>query len=66
MFYCWYDLTIQGGLSLFCFRNDRVTIQEREKIAQESEVSEEKAKKVAEERKKVAAKVSPVSVEFRK
>ena len=40
------------------FRNDRVTVQEREKIILESEVSEEKAKKIADDRKRTAARVS--------
>ena len=44
-------------LSSFC-RSDRVTIKEREKILLESEVSEEKVKKLADERKRIAAKVN--------
>ena len=41
-------------------RNDRVTIQEREKILQESEVSEEKMKKLTDDRKRTAAKVMAI------
>ena len=41
-----------------------MTIKEREKIVEESEVSEEKAKKLADERKKIAAKVGMISCLF--
>ena len=40
-----------------CFRNDRVTIQERERLHEENEVTEEKTKKIVEERKKYSTKV---------
>ncbi|XP_065051045.1 microfibrillar-associated protein 1-like [Rhopilema esculentum] len=54
------DSDDETGLRLkpvFVRRDDRVTIQEREKILQENEVSEEKAKKLADERKKTAARM---------
>ena len=43
---------------IFSPRNDRVTIQDREKMYEENEMSEEKAKKLAEERKRVSTKVN--------
>jgi len=54
------DSDEESGLRLkpvFVRKNDRVTIQERERIEEESEVTEEKVKKLAEERKKIATKM---------
>lgn len=55
-----YLLILHGRGSLtnkrFCFRNDRVTVHEREKM-QEDDMSEEKHKKLVEERKRQSARV---------
>jgi len=55
------DSEDETGLRLkpvFVRKSDRVTIKEREKILLESEVSEEKIKKLADERKRIASKVN--------
>ena len=49
-------------LYIVYFRSDRVTIQEREKILHDNEISEEKAKKLADERKRSAARVRFISI----
>jgi len=54
------DSEDETGLRLkpvFVRKSDRVTIKEREKILLESEVSEEKIKKLADERKRIASKM---------
>jgi len=54
------DSDEEAGIRLkpvFVRKNDRVTIQERERLEEESAVTEEKVKKLAEERKKTATKM---------
>jgi len=54
------DSDEESGLRLkpvFVRKNDRVTIQERERLEEESEMTEEKVKKLAEDRKKTATKL---------
>jgi len=54
------DSDEESGLRLkpvFVRKNDRVTIQERERLEEEGEMTEEKVKKLAEERKKTATKL---------
>merc|ERR1712080_674264 len=54
------DSDEESGLRLkpvFVRKNDRVTIQERERLQEESEMTEEKVKKVQEDRKKCATKM---------
>lgn len=49
------DLSI---LKYLAFRKDRVTIQERERLEEETTVTEEKQKKLMEDRKRQSTKVS--------
>ena len=54
------DSDEESGLRLkpvFVRKNDRVTIQERERLEEEGEMTEDKQKKLAEERKKTATKL---------
>jgi len=54
------DSDEESGLRLkpvFVRKNDRVTIQERERLHEESEMTEEKAKKITDDRKKCAVKM---------
>lgn len=54
------DSDEESGLRLkpvFVRKDDRVTVQERDKIFEESEVTEEKQKKILEERKRVSTKI---------
>lgn len=54
------DSDEESGLRLkpvFVRKNDRVTIQERERLLEENEMTEEKVKKVADDRKKQAVKM---------
>jgi len=54
------DSDEESGLRLkpvFVRKNDRVTIQERERLEEETEMTEEKQKKLADDRKKTATKM---------